>query len=314
MSVIDGQDANAATFNGAFASKQADNIYTGKQSLQRPASGAFVTDVQQAINDGIAETATKIPLAQKDAANGVASLDGDILVPLAEIPPIPASRVFDFNFAAQTVIDADKGVPGGITPLGLDSKVPALYLPSFVDDVLEYADLASFPVTGETGKIYVALDTAIIYRWSGSIYVPISPSPGSTDEVPEGAVNKYFTEARVRSTVLTGLSLLTGGVITAADSVLVAFGKLQKQISDHLADMANPHGVTKAQVGLANVDNTSDVNKPVSTAQQIAIDAKVADAINDGVTTIAPSQNAVFDALAGKANSADSIVNALIFG
>jgi len=57
----------------------------------------------------------------------------------------------------------------------------------------------------------------------------------------------------------------------------------------------------KASVGLTNVDNTSDVNKPVSTAQQTAIDAKVADAINDGATTIAPSQNAVFDALALKA-------------
>lgn len=56
----------------------------------------------------------------------------------------------------------------------------------------------------------------------------------------------------------------------------------------------------KTAVGLSNVDNTSDANKPVSTAQQTAIDAKVADAINDGVTTIAPSQNAVFDALALK--------------
>jgi hypothetical protein len=61
--------------------------------------------------------------------------------------------------------------------------------------------------------------------------------------------------------------------------------------------------LTKSDVGLANVDNTSDVNKPVSTAQQTAIDAKVADAINDGVTTIAPSENAVFDALALKQNS-----------
>ena len=41
----------------------------------------------------------------------------------------------------------------------------------------------------------------------------------------------------------------------------------------HVSDNANPHGVTKAQVGLGNVDNTSDANKPVSTAQQAAIDA-----------------------------------------
>ena len=41
----------------------------------------------------------------------------------------------------------------------------------------------------------------------------------------------------------------------------------------HVSDNANPHGVTKAQVGLGNVDNTSDANKPVSTAQQAAINA-----------------------------------------
>lgn len=61
--------------------------------------------------------------------------------------------------------------------------------------------------------------------------------------------------------------------------------------------------IDKSFVGLGNVDNTSDANKPVSTAQTTAINAKVADSITDGVTTIAPSQNAVFDALALKQNA-----------
>ena len=52
----------------------------------------------------------------------------------------------------------------------VDGKVPASQLPSYVDDVEEYANLASFPVTGETGKLYVALDTNLIYRWTGSTY------------------------------------------------------------------------------------------------------------------------------------------------
>lgn len=55
--------------------------------------------------------------------------------------------------------------------------------------------------------------------------------------------------------------------------------------------------IDKTLIGLANVDNTSDANKPVSSAQSTAINAKVSDTITDGVTTIAPSQNAVFDAL-----------------
>jgi len=54
--------------------------------------------------------------------------------------------------------------------------VPAAQLPSYVDDVEEYADFASLPVTGETGKIYVTLDDNKTYRWSGSVYVEISAS------------------------------------------------------------------------------------------------------------------------------------------
>jgi len=59
--------------------------------------------------------------------------------------------------------------------------------------------------------------------------------------------------------------------------------------------------LVKADVGLGSVDNTADTAKPVSTAQQTAIDAKVEDNITDGHTTVAPSGNAVFDALALKA-------------
>lgn len=94
---------------------------------------------------------------------------------------------------------AQKSAANGIAPLGSDSKVPAAYLPSYVDDVLEYANLAGFPAIGETAKIYVALDTNKTYRWSGSAYVEISASPGTTDSLTEGATNLYFTTARARA-------------------------------------------------------------------------------------------------------------------
>ena len=94
---------------------------------------------------------------------------------------------------------AQKNAANGIAPLGADSKVPAAYLPSYVDDVLEYANTAGFPAIGETAKIYVALDTNKTYRWSGSAYVEISPSPGTTDSLTEGATNLYFTTARARA-------------------------------------------------------------------------------------------------------------------
>ena len=59
---------------------------------------------------------------------------------------------------------------------------------------------------------------------------------------------------------------------------------------EHLADTSNPHSVTAAQVGLGNVDNTADIDKPISTATQAALDDKV-----DKVYTATENHIAVFD-------------------
>lgn len=133
---------------------------------------------------------------------------------------------------------SEKGQANGYVPLDASAKVPAAFLPSYVDDTLEFASTAAFPAAGETGKIYVALNTNNVYRWSGSTYVEIAASPGSTDEVTEGSVNLYFTAARVRSTVLTGLTSVAAAVISAADTVIGALQKLQAQITDHTTIIA----------------------------------------------------------------------------
>ena len=71
----------------------------------------------------------------------------------------------------------------------VDGKVPASQLPSYVDDVLEYDTMSAFPATGESGKIYVAKDTNLTYRWSGTQYVEISPLPVLDDEVTKASAN-----------------------------------------------------------------------------------------------------------------------------
>ena len=75
---------------------------------------------------------------------------------------------------ALTAFKNTKGAANGIAPLDAGGKVAATYLPSYVDDVLEYANKASFPTSGEEGKIYVAKDTNKSYRWSGSSYIELS--------------------------------------------------------------------------------------------------------------------------------------------
>ena len=78
--------------------------------------------------------------------------------------------------------DTQKGAANGLAELDATGKVPSSQLPSYVDDVLEYAAEANFPATGETGKLYVALDTNDVYRWSGSAYVKVSDAVSSADQ------------------------------------------------------------------------------------------------------------------------------------
>jgi len=65
--------------------------------------------------------------------------------------------------------------------------------------------------------------------------------------------------------------------LVSGEKLGTAFGKIARAVASliaHIANKSNPHSVTKAQVGLANADNTSDVNKPISSATQNALNGK----------------------------------------
>lgn len=119
-------------------------------------------------------------------------------------------------------------------------KVPAAQLPSYVDDVLEFATFTALPATGETGKIYVTLDTNFEYRWSGSTYIQLVASPGSTDAVPEGTKNLYFTILRVLGTTLAGY-VKAGAIsaVLATDTLLAALGKLEAKADANTSALQN---------------------------------------------------------------------------
>lgn len=69
---------------------------------------------------------------------------------------------------------SEKGAANGYAPLDSNGVVPSINLPSYVDDILEFADLASFPAMGESGKIYLDLTTNKQYRWGGTSYIDVS--------------------------------------------------------------------------------------------------------------------------------------------
>jgi hypothetical protein len=152
---------------------------------------------------GIAGTYTKVTTNDKGQV-----INGGILSH-TDIPNIDASKI------TSGVIDAAR-------------------LPSYVDDILEFSSIDGFPLVGETGKIYVALDTNKTYRWGGTSYVYIT----------SGAVDSVAGK--------------TGVVI-----------------------------LNKNDVGLNQVDNTSDADKPISTATSNALNLKAntASAVLTGIPT-----------------------------
>jgi len=155
------------------------------------------------------------------------------------------------------VLESTVGAAGGVTPLDGTGKVASAYLPSYVDDVVEAADFAAPPGPGEAGKIYVTLDNGKIWRWGGSAYAEISPSPGSTDEVTEGSANLYHTAARVLGQVLTGLSTAAGTVVTSAHTVLQAIGFLQKQASDNATAITGKQATLVSGTNIKTINSTS---------------------------------------------------------
>lgn len=115
-------------------------------------------------------------------------------------------------------------------------KVPESQLPSYVDSVQEYPARSEFPETGETNVIYVNAEDNTTFRWGGSMYVQIT----------------------------SGLVLgETSSSAHRGDHGVIAY--------QHTLLHNNPHSVTKGQIGLGNVDNTSDAEKPVSAPAAAAL-------------------------------------------
>ncbi len=182
---------------------------------------------------------------------------------------------------------SEKGQPNGVASLDSNGLITSGQLPSYVDDVLEYATYADLPVEGETGKIYVVIadetsggDTSS-YRWTGSVYAMVSntvtaadvkalyESNTDTNAYTDASVIKLDVDTALSTTAITLPTaineLVSGKVDKIVGSSLVPDTKVSLYDS-HIIDAANPHTVTKAQVGLSNAEDTRDNVKNVLSA------------------------------------------------
>lgn len=126
-----------------------------------------------------------------------------------------------------------------------------IYLHDPADNVLSYIDTNIERII-KSGSYDATTQEIVLVTDDGSeIRVPVA-----------GLVDVYYADDDTVSLIDRTFSLSPTSKQTLSNSIT------------HIADKSNPHAVTKAQVGLGNVDNTRDTDKPVSTAQQAALDGK----------------------------------------
>ena len=167
----------------------------------------------------------------------------------------------------------------GIAPL-VNGKVPSANLPSYVDDVLEYANLASFPNMGEAGKLYIALDTGLIYRWTGSTYATTSSALalGETTETAyrgdRGATAYSHSQAsgNPHGTAIGDIAGLQGAIDDAAVNFAAPTINTQTGASYALGTVTTDNNgktylrMTSASANTVTIPSTQ--TKPISISQR----------------------------------------------
>jgi hypothetical protein len=266
---------------------------TGALDLRTVQLAAIFASMVEHVQDQIGNIFdSTLVYADGTPSMGRAGITGDVQIPAgSNASEILPNKVLDSMLAdvpEATVKGRNSGMgtgdPGNLSMATLGTllnladkadlvsgKVPSSQLPASVDDVVEYANLAAFPSTGSSGILYVALDTNFVYRWSGSTYVSLG-----------GA----------------------GSLVLGETSSTAYRGDRGKTAYDHSQlTSGNPHNVTKTDVGLSNVDNTSDATK---NAAAVTLTNKSISGATNTISALAQSAvtNLVSDLAAKAADSA----------
>lgn len=298
------------------------------------AAGTTRTILMPNANVDLGLVATAIQSSEKGAANGVATLNASGKLSSSQVPAIAITDTFVVSSEAAMLAlsAAERG----------DVAVRTDVSKSFILAGDDFATLADWQelltpmspvqsVNGQQGA--VVLDTDDIAEGSTNLYYTTARfdsafSGKTTSDLLEGT-NLYFTEARVLSTILDGFTVGANSEILLNDTVFQAFQKTQGQINNRISKPVAPNdgdilvfdsGTNEWVAEPAPVAPVSSVNGQTGAVVLDSDDiaegstnlyftdarakaAAVADSIADGVTDVAPSQNAVFDALALKADA-----------
>lgn len=197
----------------------------------------------------------------------------DSLVSVAE-DPILTQAEKDKLDAISGTNTGDETATSIVTKIGDGSKISATYLPSYVDDVLEVSTFSALPTIGESGKIYITLDTNHEYRWSGSTYVDlsISVSYATQAEAEAGLENtKVMTSLRVLQSIIYQIANYTfSSLTTTSKTIIGAINELKTSIASITISVPSPtNGNLVGMDGSGNLTNSGSKPSDFVTANSV---------------------------------------------
>lgn len=233
----------------------------------------------------------------KGVANGIATLDENGLVPSSQLSSYVGDVIEVSTFSALP----DTGESGKIY-ITQDTNLTYRWSGTAyvkISQSLALGETSSTAYAGDKGKA----TTDKLNRIPNKLIIDTN---GVTYNDPDSVVLKYTyykqqeQETSTNIHTINAATTATPGIMTAADKtklnglkdqagITADIDAVQTNLETHINNKTNPHEVTKAQVGLGNVDNTADTDKPISTATQTALDAKFSLTEGNSLKTTADS-------------------------
>ena len=273
---------------GAAAAVQS-NLDNHENDLANPHQ---VTQAQVGLGnvDNTSDANKPISTATQTALDDKADLVGGV-VPTSQLPAIAITEYLGAvgSEAAMLALTGQSGDWCTRTDVAMTYIITGPD-PSIITDwtSVSYPAAPVDSVNGQTGVVTLAKGDIGLGNVDNTsdLNKPISTATQSALDLKEDSLGNPISNGQVLASTTGGTRswiTVSGGGISDAPSDGTPYSRQDASwvpaptlisVTNHIADLTNPHSVTAAQVGLGNVDNTSDLNKPISTATQAALDLK----------------------------------------
>lgn len=227
----------AATVNNAA-------LAAGSATIASGAAGTAASNATIAQNAASAAETARIA-AQAAAAQAVVNSEAALVV---------ANTANTKSDAAVATANGAEATANGIDAKATTALSNSVTAVNTANTANTNANAAVTTANGIDAKATTALSNSVT-----AVNTANTANTRNTDAITEGTTNLYFTQNRVRATAMTGLSVVTGTPVVAADTTIVAIGKLQKQNTDEITNRTS--AITTAVA--AAVGNRGGVNRNI---------------------------------------------------